>query len=88
MKKILKNVLLFPLHMREKIIEKQLNHLSEEEKFSLIYKTNYWAWWKVGSKSGAGSNLNNTQKIRQSLPVILNKYNIKSILDLPCGDFY
>ena len=86
--KILKSLILFPFNLRRKIIEKKLNLLDEEGKFALIYKTKYWRWKKSDSASGAGSSLNNTQKIRQAMPNILTKYNIKSILDLPCGDFY
>jgi hypothetical protein len=53
--------------------------------FNEIYKENLWA--SAESKSGAGSQLDNTVTIRAELPYIFNKFNIKSILDIPCGDF-
>jgi 2-polyprenyl-3-methyl-5-hydroxy-6-metoxy-1,4-benzoquinol methylase len=40
------------------------------------------------SKSGSGSDLEQTKEIIKQLPLLLKKYNIKSILDVPCGDFY
>ena len=29
-----------------------------------------------------------TQNILEELPNVIKKYNIKSILDIPCGDFF
>jgi 2-polyprenyl-3-methyl-5-hydroxy-6-metoxy-1,4-benzoquinol methylase len=40
------------------------------------------------SKSGSGSDLEQTKEIIAKLPSLLKKYDIKSILDVPCGDFY
>lgn len=40
------------------------------------------------SKSGPGSDLIQTKEIIKILPNIIKKYEIKSILDIPCGDFY
>ena len=42
-----------------------------------------------GSKyhSGEGANVEQTKKIIVELPILFNKYNIKSLLDAPCGDF-
>ncbi|MCL4430959.1 MAG: class I SAM-dependent methyltransferase [Epsilonproteobacteria bacterium] len=87
-KNILKNSLLLPFKVRNKIIDEKLKHLNEEQKFSLIYKSKYWTSFIPGSASGSGSNLNATKNIRNELPKILQKYHINSILDLPCGDFY
>jgi hypothetical protein len=38
------------------------------------------------SISGKGSSLHNTRAIRAKLPALLQQFNIKSILDIPCGD--
>lgn len=54
--------------------------------FTDYYNKN--AWGDKESKSGTGSNLLQTQTIMQELPKIFKKYKIKSILDIPCGDFY
>ena len=56
-----------------------------EERFSWIYEENYWG--NQESKSGNGSSLDYTEGIRATLPVIFDKYAIKSVLDAPCGDF-
>jgi len=41
-----------------------------------------------GSKSGTGSSLEATVNIRESLQGFLKKYDVRSMLDIPCGDFY
>jgi len=53
-------------------------------KFILIKTLNLWGSGE--SKSGTGSNIKRTQVIRGSLSDIVKAYNIKSILDCPCGD--
>ena len=55
-----------------------------KNKFSIIYKNNYWD--NKESFSGPGSTLENTKNLRNILNKIIKKYNIKSILDAPCGD--
>jgi hypothetical protein len=52
--------------------------------FSRIYKKN--AWGSGESASGPGSALIQTEKLRQSLPELLKKMGIQSLLDAPCGD--
>lgn len=45
--------------------------------------------WPAGfpeTVSGTGSKLEHTSNIRDALPTIFSKYNIKSIFDAPCGD--
>jgi 2-polyprenyl-3-methyl-5-hydroxy-6-metoxy-1,4-benzoquinol methylase len=44
-------------------------------------------WQNNESVSGSGSTLQNTRRIIQLLPDIFQEYNIKSVLDIPCGDF-
>jgi len=58
-------------------------------KFSSIYVNDgFNHTTQSPSKSGPGSDLIQTEEIRKKLPEILIDYNIKSLLDLPCGDFY
>ncbi|MDP3830690.1 MAG: class I SAM-dependent methyltransferase [Ignavibacteriaceae bacterium] len=57
-----------------------------EEVFQMIYKTNHWK--DEFSASGNGSNDIQTKTIKKALPKLLNEYSIKTMLDLPCGDFY
>ncbi|WP_333875326.1 class I SAM-dependent methyltransferase [Flavobacterium sp.] len=40
------------------------------------------------SKSGSGSDLEQTKALIEQLPVLFQKYKIQSLLDLPCGDFF
>ncbi|MFO7445840.1 MAG: hypothetical protein R6W90_05705 [Ignavibacteriaceae bacterium] len=54
--------------------------------FEKIYKTN--SWMDDESRSGSGSNLENTLNIRRELPLLVKGLNIKSLVDIPCGDFY
>jgi len=57
-----------------------------EKIFNQIYRENIWN--DPFSRSGTGSNLVQTQKIRIAIPAIIEKYGIKSFLDIPCGDFF
>jgi hypothetical protein len=56
-----------------------------EQVFTNIYDTR--AWHSKESISGNGSELIQTEQIINELPVLLKKYNITSMLDIPCGDF-
>jgi hypothetical protein len=53
--------------------------------FTDIYKNSLWG--KSESLSGIGSSELATREIRAHLPVILSTWNLKSIVDAPCGDF-
>lgn len=59
---------------------------SAQDIFRNIYKNNYWG--DVDSRSGAGSNLRQTAEIRRALPMVIDAYNIKTMLDIPCGDWH
>lgn len=58
---------------------------SNEEKFTKIYRKNIWG--DIESASGPGSNMEATKKIREELPDLIKKMEVKSVLDIPCGDF-
>lgn len=55
-------------------------------RFRLIYDLGLFG--RSESKSGPGSTIPNTMKVREGLVRLINAYNIKSICDIPCGDFY
>jgi len=57
----------------------------KENAFLHIYEDNIWT--SSESRSGGGSEISTTHTIRQSLPLIWEKYKIKTFLDAPCGDF-
>lgn len=64
---------------------KVLNKLSLEDRFTQIYKINYWN--SKESISGIGSTLKATEKLREKLPLIFNEFSINKVFDGPCGDF-
>ena len=68
-----------------KLEKKLFKTKSVEERFNLIYSTNYW--FDKESRSGTGSSLRTTKNIRFHLPKIFEKFNIKKLFDAPCGDF-
>lgn len=45
-------------------------------------------WHDAESRSGTGSNKQVTHTLRTALPLLLEKYDIKTLLDLPCGDYH
>lgn len=56
-----------------------------KEVFEYINKNNHWSG--EISVSGAGSDMVQTATVSQTLPELIKKYQIKTFLDLPCGDF-
>ena len=50
-----------------------------------IYDNN--GFGSLESKSGPGSTLDGTQKLRESIKKLIKDKNIKSVVDIPCGDF-
>lgn len=54
--------------------------------FTDIYLKNQWGG--KDSISGPGSDSDQTQYLVEMLPGVLTKYAIRSILDVPCGDFH
>ncbi|MBE9035773.1 class I SAM-dependent methyltransferase [aff. Roholtiella sp. LEGE 12411] len=59
---------------------------NRKEVFNDIYYRNRWG--DRESVSGRGSNIQQTLVILKKLPALLEKLNIKTMLDAPCGDFY
>lgn len=58
---------------------------SRRDVFEAIYEND--AWTRGGSKSGCGSSLRQTETLRAKLPAFLQKHGVRSLLDIPCGDF-
>ena len=59
--------------------------MDAKEKFTQIYKNNEWADGE--SRSGGGSTVKRTADLRKWLLQMIEKYDIRSMLDCPCGDF-
>jgi hypothetical protein len=53
--------------------------------FAGMYHRNIWG--DSESRSGSGSSLANTQQLRGKLPILLSDLNVRSLLDMPCGDW-
>lgn len=87
MKKIIKNIL--PDWFIENIqIRKQKNIFKNKpikETFTHINESKHWK--SEESVSGEGSELAATQALIKGLNNLIKDLNIKSILDIPCGDF-
>lgn len=58
---------------------------SSIEVFNSIYQSNHWK--NVESVSGPGSSVENTKHLRQKITDVIREYHIRTILDIPCGDF-
>ena len=59
--------------------------MNRKEYFTNIYNTSYWGGKK--SKSGKGSDLEQTITLREELKKLINKLNIKILIDCASGDF-
>jgi hypothetical protein len=53
--------------------------------FAPFYTENRWG--DSESRSGPGSNLTRTAKLRSELPLLLQEIGARTLLDAPCGDF-
>ncbi|HMI78695.1 MAG TPA: class I SAM-dependent methyltransferase [Ferruginibacter sp.] len=62
----------------------QFKNMSTREVFTVIYNTNNWK--SKESISGIGSELKQTETLIKDLGKLLHDLNIKSLLDIPCGD--
>jgi hypothetical protein len=59
--------------------------MSYKQIFSGIYDN--FGFGSEESRSGPGSTLEETKFLREKLKEIVKQYNIKSVVDIPCGDF-
>jgi len=61
---------------------------NHQEIFSTIYKYKYWGVNEKGiGSSGVGSTAKNTEIYRQFIESFLQEKNIRSVVDLGCGDW-
>ena len=79
------------IHRAYKRVKKQRKNLAylfrgRAAIFNRIYKSNRWS--DSESVSGPGSNLAQTEALRQMQPDLFKQLGVNSILDIPCGDFY
>ena len=63
-----------------------LQSLDLAGRFERMYETNLWSG--AESRSGVGSSLAATARLRSELPPLLRSLGIRRLLDVPCGDFH
>jgi SAM-dependent methyltransferase len=64
----------------------ELTALDLAGRFARMYETNLWD--DAESRSGAGSSLAATARLRAELPGLLRRLGVRRLLDVPCGDFH
>jgi hypothetical protein len=75
----------FALKSRARLYDLRNSFLSRRKIFEILYKNG--GWGNDETISGSGSTLKNTHKVVEILPVLFLQYHVKSMLDIPCGDF-
>lgn len=88
MKKIIKKFIPAWLLIRYKSRIKnksKFRDMNTHDVFTEIYKSNHWQ--SSESISGTGSEIKQTESLVNDLNKLFIDKNIKSVLDLPCGDF-
>lgn len=74
------------MNLRQLLKKWEYSRLAPSEVFDRIYRERRWG--NVESVSGQGSGKEMTATLRENLPQLFEKLDVKSILDLPCGDFH
>ena len=69
---------------RHLVLRPRLRRMSVEAVFEMIHRTN--GWEGTESSSGRGSTLAETASISAALPKLIATFNVRSMLDIPCGD--
>lgn len=62
-----------------------IRYRTPEERFKQIHSANYWA--NAESRSGEGSTLEATRRAKQAIEEFVRTHEVRSMLDVPCGDF-
>ncbi len=74
-----------PQHLRKLYSSLPFLFRSPKRVFTETYNLNRWN--SIESRSGTGSNLDETAILIKCLPKLFSDLAIKSLLDIPCGDF-
>jgi SAM-dependent methyltransferase len=77
--------LLHPLWMSVKRTIFRLRFRSTDARFREVFRGNHWR--NPESVSGFGSSMEATADVRRAVAEIAERYEIRSLLDVPCGDF-
>jgi len=78
----------FPALRRLSALEHRLRVMGKPtaQVFEEIYDQKLWG--ADASISGQGSSLDQTEAVRMALPGLLRELECRSMLDIPCGDFF
>jgi hypothetical protein len=68
------------------LLKKVTGRWYDETTFTLIWANNRWGG--LESKSGTGSDLNQTVFLRNELSELARDLHVGHLLDIPCGDFH
>ena len=85
MKKFLNSHLPALATLLRRMHHKLMKYMPMEYVFTHNHK--HGSWGCRESASGSGSTLAETAAIREALPVLFREYGIRSLLDVPCGDY-
>ncbi|MFD4999082.1 class I SAM-dependent methyltransferase [Streptomyces buecherae] len=73
----------------------QPSHRTMRGIFGELYESDAWRLFPGSeeanddvSRSGSGSSLNQTAALRRELPDLISRLGVRSLLDVPCGDFH
>lgn len=73
------------VHMHNLYTNWKFKGTSPEHVFHEIHDANAWA--STETRSGLGSESNATRELVKNLRVLLDAHGLRSVLDVPCGDF-
>lgn len=71
--------------VRMSILKRIYGGRFQEVRFTKVWRRNLW--YDPESRSGAGSNLKETAILRVELAALLKDINVRTLADIPCGDF-
>lgn len=71
---------------RDAVLRGWFPSLTLSERFEILHALG--VYHHSDSSSGAGSTLSETAALREALPGIVARFGIRSLLDMPCGDFH
>jgi hypothetical protein len=64
--------------------KKEGAEFSRKETFRRIYNTKHWSAKNI---SGSGSDISQTDTLLIKLRILIKQLNVKTLVDIPCGDF-
>src|ERR1700684_519838 len=75
-----------PVKAGYRAVRAMYRRLRKQSVFEKIYSENLWG--DAESRSGTGSGLAATEKVRHGLVDTIQRLNIRTMVDAPCGDFF